>query len=171
MRIKGCQPSAEGRGPPASGSLFEMAQLFKLFICVLSLVFLSLSAPNSAIGAKCPSKVKEIIAPPRGWIQGKPAPSDHILELRIALPMSNFHVLEQHLYEISDPYHERYGQHLSKEQVEELVSPYPETISLVNEWLVSHGLNENDFVRSPAKDWVTVRVPVELAETMLNTVN
>ncbi|KAI0737699.1 tripeptidyl peptidase A [Daedaleopsis nitida] len=114
-------------------------------------------------------KVKESILPPRGWTQSSPAPADHVIELRIALPQSNFEQLEKHLYEVSDPFHERYGDHLTKEEVEALVAPHDESVHLVNEWLASHGLYEEHLSRSPARDWVIVKVPVSLAEEMLRT--
>ena len=74
------------------------------------------------------------------------------------------------MYEVSDPFHSRYGQHLSRVEVEALVAPHPESLELVNEWLASHGFEEDDIIRSPAKDWATVVVPVRLAEEMLDTV-
>ncbi|KAF9006659.1 tripeptidyl peptidase A [Cyathus striatus] len=123
----------------------------------------------SAPAKDCVYKVKESIAPPRGWSQhSEPAP-DHNIVLRIGLPQPNFHVLEQHLYEVSDPDHERYGQHLSKEQVEELVAPHPDSVTAVHEWLASHGIKEDHVTHSAAKDWVTVKVPVSLVEKMLDT--
>ncbi len=70
----------------------------------------------------------------------------------------------------SDPFHDRYGQHLSQEEVNELITPHPDSIDQVNEWLASHGLSEEEFNRSPAHDWVKVKVPISLAETMLDTV-
>lgn len=114
--------------------------------------------------------IKESIEVPEGWVKVGRASVGHTLNLRIGLPQPNFGLLEQHLYEISDPYHERYGNHLSKEEVEELVSPYQTSLDSVDQWLASHGLRENNYTRSPAKDWITVTVPVTLAETMLNTV-
>lgn len=116
-------------------------------------------------------KVKEEIHPPRGWIKQAPAPGNQIIQLRIALPQLNFPVLEQHLYEVSNPYHERYGMHLSKEEVEELVAPHPESLDIVNGWLASHGITEDDISRSPAKDWITITVPISLAEKLLDTVS
>jgi tripeptidyl-peptidase-1 len=89
--------------------------------------------------------------------------------LKIGLPQPNFDVLEKHLYEVSDPSHSRYGQYLSKAEVEALVAPHPESLDLVNDWLASHGIGEEDMIRSPAQDWVTVTVPVRLAEKMLDT--
>ncbi|KAJ7734037.1 tripeptidyl peptidase A [Mycena maculata] len=115
-------------------------------------------------------KVKEqLVAPPRGWTLHGPAPLDHLVKLRIALPQSNFPALEDHLYQISDPSHERYGQHLSNEQIEELVAPCPESVDAVNEWLASHGIEGDDVGRSPAGDWLTIKIPVSLAEEMLDT--
>ncbi|PFH51348.1 hypothetical protein AMATHDRAFT_142954, partial [Amanita thiersii Skay4041] len=97
-----------------------------------------------------------------------PSP-DHIIVLRIGLPQPNFPILENHLWEVSDPEHHRYGKYLSKEEVEELVAPHPDSLNAVNEWLAMHGLGEDDVVRSPAQDWVTIKVPVSLVEKMLDT--
>lgn len=71
---------------------------------------------------------------------------------------------------LSDPFHERYGVHLSKEEVEALVAPHPESIQLVDEWLASHGIPSDALSRSPAQDWVTIRIPVSMAEEMMKTV-
>ncbi|KLO19908.1 tripeptidyl peptidase A [Schizopora paradoxa] len=136
-----------------------------LAISLLSAVVLGLASPTGLSNLK----VKESVSSPRGWIQGTRAPADHSIELKIALPQPNFNVLEKHLYEVSDPSHSRYGQHLSKEAVEELVAPHATSIQLVNAWLSSHGFEEGDFSRSPAKDWITLRVPAVLAEKMLDT--
>ncbi|KAI0048684.1 tripeptidyl peptidase A, partial [Auriscalpium vulgare] len=114
-------------------------------------------------------KTKEHVHAPRDWINVGAAPTNHVVPLRIALPQSNFQELERHLYEISDPDHARYGDHLSKEEVEELVAPHPDSVHAVNEWLAGHGISEGDCVRSPAKDWITVHVPVAKAEAMLDT--
>ena len=115
--------------------------------------------------------VKEEVSSPKGWVKHSRPPPDHNIILRIGLPQPNFHVLEKNLYEVSDPDHERYGQHLSKSEVEALVAPHPESLNLVNEWLGNFGVTEDSLVRSPARDWVTLKVPVSLAEKMLDTVS
>ncbi|KAG1752358.1 peptidase S8/S53 domain-containing protein [Suillus paluster] len=118
----------------------------------------------------CQHKVKESVhGPPRGWYKHAPAPKHYMLELKIALPQPKFPELEQHLWEISDPSHPRYGAHLSKQETEALMAPHPETLDVVSEWLASHGMMEEDVIRSSANDWVTIRVPVGLAEEMLDT--
>lgn len=68
---------------------------------------------------------------------------------------------------VSDPDHEQYGKHLSAEEVDELIKPAKETSSLVEEWLRENGISEMSY--SPARDWITVDVPVEFAERLLDT--
>lgn len=115
--------------------------------------------------------VKEEIIIPQGWIRHSRAPPSHILALKIALPQPKFGELERHLYEVSDPDHARYGQHLSKEEVEELVAPHPESLDAVNDWLLSLGFTDDAISRSPGRDWINIRVPVSIAESMLDTVS
>ncbi|KAI0036025.1 tripeptidyl peptidase A [Vararia minispora EC-137] len=133
----------------------------------LSLLVASLAGLSSA--AASTHRLKERVAEPRNWIRLSAAPADQIIPLRIALPQLRFDELERQLYEVSDPDHPRYGQHLSKAEVETLVAPHPDSLGVVNAWLASHGLEEDDLERTPAQDWVTVRVPVALAEEMLAT--
>ncbi|KAJ7693921.1 tripeptidyl peptidase A [Mycena rosella] len=134
-------------------------------VSLLPLLVVAFALPSS----DSEHKVKELVVPPRGWSIHGPAPLDHLIKLRIALPQSNFQALEDHLYEISDPYHERYGAHLSKEDIEELVAPRPESVDAVAQWLHSHGIQDEDMGRSPAGDWLTLRIPVALVEKMLDT--
>ncbi|KAG1767625.1 tripeptidyl peptidase A [Suillus occidentalis] len=68
-----------------------------------------------------------------------------------------FPELKQHLWELSDPSHPRYGVHLSKEEADTLMAPHPEALDIVNGWLASHGLVEESLIRSSANDWVTIR--------------
>ena len=71
----------------------------------------------------------------------------------------------------SDPYHERYGQHLTQSEVYELIAPHDESIELVDDWLASYGIFEDNFERSAAQDWVKLKIPIGVAEQMLNTVS
>ncbi|KAG6899603.1 hypothetical protein C0993_008764 [Termitomyces sp. T159_Od127] len=116
-----------------------------------------------------PIKLKERIIPPRGWNKDSTPPADHKIALRIGLPQPNFNVLRTHLYEVSDPYHPRYGAYLSKEEVDALVAPHQASIDAVDDWLASHGIQNSDVSRSPAGDWVTITLPVYMVEKMLDT--
>ena len=68
---------------------------------------------------------------------------------------------------VSHPDHERYGQHLSQEEVNELIKPSEEGLDLVHEWLITNGVDKFDY--SPAKDWVNIYISVEDAERLLDT--
>ena len=114
--------------------------------------------------------LKESVPPPRNWIDLGRALPDWSIPLRIALPQTRFDELERHLYETSDPSHARYGQHLLKEEVEELVKPPRLSVYTVDAWLAEYGIREEEITRSPAGEWVSVTVPVMLAEAMLHTV-
>ncbi|KAG5722083.1 Tripeptidyl-peptidase sed2, partial [Termitomyces sp. T112] len=119
--------------------------------------------------ATSPYKLKERVFPPHGWRQHSTPPADHNIFLRIGLPQPNFNTLKTHLYEVSDPYHPRYGAYLSKEEVDALVAPDQDSIDAVNDWLASHGIQNSDVIRSSAGDWVTIMLPVHMVEKMLDT--
>lgn len=142
--------------------MLQASPLFPMFISagILALALAVAAAPS-------PYAVKESIVLPRGWTREQAAPADHVIDLRIALPQPNFDVLERHLYEISDPEHPRYSQHLSKEEVEELVAPHPDSLSAVEEWLAENGIPIASY--SPARDWVHIKISVSTAEQLLET--
>ncbi|KAL0573727.1 hypothetical protein V5O48_008223 [Marasmius crinis-equi] len=105
---------------------------------------------------------------PKGWeFHSVPSP-DTLISLRLGLKSARLDELFYHLGQTSDPTHERYGQHLSKEQVEELVAPHRDTVSIVQEWLEHHGIEGSSTAASGAGDWVNVVLPVKDAERMLN---
>ncbi|KAL0069551.1 hypothetical protein AAF712_003209 [Marasmius tenuissimus] len=103
---------------------------------------------------------------PPGWeLRSIPSP-DTPIDLRLGLKSARLEELLYHLGQTSDPAHERYGQHLSKEQVDELVAPHKDTVTIVEEWLAHHGVHS--FGSTAGGDWVTIRVPVKDAERMLD---
>lgn len=113
----------------------------------------------------------KVVQIPHGWVQESRAPSTYPLKLRIGLPQPNFQLLEDALYKVSDPTHEQYGQHLSKEEVDALVAPHPESVESVDAWLASHGFgtDSDEHIKSDAEDWVTLHgITVEKAEKMLD---
>jgi tripeptidyl-peptidase-1 len=69
---------------------------------------------------------------------------------------------------VSDPDHERYGQHLSADEVDELVAPSSETHDLVHDWLQENGIDVDSLGYSSAKDWIVVHLPIEMVENLLD---
>lgn len=114
------------------------------------------------------SVVRETHLVPRDFTWESVAPADHQIRLQVALKQDRFHELERHLFEISDPDHARYGQHLSAAQVNELLSPSHETLALIKEWLHSH-ISPEAVTYSPAKDFLSITLPVAKVEELLET--
>lgn len=138
------------------------------YYAVLGLSALAQAAPHAS-KKRAPLVKSGIAQVPQDWVLHRTPPAHHPIKLRIGLPQSNFPELQRTLFEVSDPSHSRYGAHLSKEEVEALISPHPESLDVVDEWLASHGFDIDALERSPANDWITVVVPVHQAESMLNT--
>jgi tripeptidyl-peptidase-1 len=134
---------------------------------------ISLSALVAALGATAlPSPrsnyaVKERHAVPRAWTAVGDADKNSLLSLQIGIKQSNEGEVERHLLEVSDPSHARYGAHLSAKEIAEIVRPHKDSVSMVHEWLVEHGIKDFDY--APAQDWVTIIVPIEKAEELLQT--
>ncbi|KIV83951.1 hypothetical protein PV11_05932 [Exophiala sideris] len=106
--------------------------------------------------------------PPRWSLAGNPHPL-HPIKLNIGLKHNNFALLEQHLHEVSSPSHHRYGQHLSQQEVHDLMSPSDETANVVQEWLLENGLDSSHCEFNAARDWITLTLPVAKIESLLDT--
>ncbi|RDW77724.1 hypothetical protein BP6252_05777 [Coleophoma cylindrospora] len=113
--------------------------------------------------------LKESHHVPSKWSRLGPAPAGHLIQLQIGLKQSNFSELERHLFEVSDPSHHRYGQHLSGTEVQELIKPSTEALDHVSEWLLVNNVSLSQIQYSPAKDWVKATLPVAVVEQLLDT--
>ncbi|GAP89437.2 putative tripeptidyl-peptidase 1 precursor [Rosellinia necatrix] len=111
--------------------------------------------------------VKDTHNVPRGWAKGARAPAGQVMQIQIGLKQGNFAELEKQLYEVSDPANPKYGQHLSADEVKDLVKPSKETEDLVLEWLGDYGIVPESY--SAAKDWITVSLPISDIERLLDT--
>ena len=62
----------------------------------------------------------------------------------------------------------RYGKHLSKEQVAELVAPHPETLAIVNSWLDHHEIPPSSVSLTHGGNTLTLKgVSIDKANTLL----
>ncbi|KAF8917410.1 subtilisin-like protein [Mucidula mucida] len=105
---------------------------------------------------------------PPGWEYHSTPSPDHVFEMRIGLKQDKIDQLISMLYEISDPSHASYGNHLSKEETDALVAPHPDSVESVETWLLHHNINAEDATfRSSAGEWLTFPVTVAQAEAML----
>ncbi|KAM3069072.1 hypothetical protein ACMFMG_004253 [Clarireedia jacksonii] len=136
---------------------------------ILSVSVFLLRVSSTPIRSRSPYALKESHHVPRKWARIGAAPSEHMLNLRIGLRQDRFDELEQALWEVSDPTHQRYGQHLSSSQVDELVKPSNDSLELVHQWLADNGIESARLDYSRAKDWIKVSLPVKEVESLLDT--
>jgi tripeptidyl-peptidase-1 len=126
---------------------------------------------------------------PANWESLGPPPTNTTIDLYVALKPYREKALIDALYEVSDPGNQRhasstlirsrlyspmlrlrfrYGVHLSKEQVAELVAPHQDTLELVHSWLEYHGVPSSSISRSHGGGWLTIAgVPVSQADDLL----
>ncbi|KAH9065005.1 subtilisin-like protein [Lactarius vividus] len=89
------------------------------------------------------------------------------INLHIVLKPHREKALVTALYEVSSPGHSKYGLHLSKEQVAELVIPHPDTLELVKSWLQYHSVPLPTSLTHDGS-WLTLTgVPVSKANDLL----
>ena len=69
--------------------------------------------------------------------------------------------------QISTPNHPRYGQHLKRDELKELIKPRTESTDAVLGWLKSSGVESEDIENNG--EWINFVVPVSKAEEMLDT--
>ena len=80
---------------------------------------------------------------------------------------SNLDIVEKTLLEVSNPDSPRYGQYLSLEQVGYIVHNSA-ALDAVKTFLLGHGVHESQIEITANGEFVTVHVPVHVAETMLD---
>ncbi|KAI9436209.1 family S53 protease [Lactarius indigo] len=103
---------------------------------------------------------------PEGFTSKGPAPGNAALRLHIALVQNDIKGLQTKLMDVSTPSSSQYGQWLSKEEVGTFVTPKPETVTAVNEWLSANGLNAT--VLSPYGDRIALETTVDRASELLD---
>lgn len=127
--------------------------------------FLLFASLVAGLVPRDPFVFKEHAVIPHGWSEVEPSfARDDFIQLDIGLVQQNLDRAAALLHRISDPLHESFGEHLSQEQLHELVSPHESTRDGVRRWLAAHGVD--DVRESHAS--VQVVVPISKAEQMLD---
>lgn len=103
--------------------------------------------------------------PPEGWQAIGVPEADRPLHFRIAMTQPDEALFEQTLFDISTPEHPRYGQHMKKSELKEMLKPTSEASEAVNEWLKSAGITQVD----DDGEWISFIATVEHAEELLDT--
>ncbi|KAK2861304.1 vesicle formation at the endoplasmic reticulum [Arthroderma sp. PD_2] len=134
--------------------------------CLVGLPALIAAAPTSHTSGDF-QVLEQLQGVPQGWMQGgSPAPSTP-LKFRLALQQDKAADFEQHVMDISNPKHARYGKHMTRDEVDAFLQPPSHMTDSVLNWLASEGISKS-FVKVNT-DWFTFTTTVEKAEKLLNT--
>ncbi|OPJ72535.1 tripeptidyl-peptidase 1 [Patagioenas fasciata monilis] len=102
---------------------------------------------------------------PPGWTHAGRISPGHDLQLTFALRQRGTARLAQLVHAVSDPRSPRYGQHLSLEQLRDLIRPSSATLMTVLKWLQGHGVENCSSVTT--LDFLECRMPASTAERLL----
>ncbi|KIK62569.1 hypothetical protein GYMLUDRAFT_242721 [Collybiopsis luxurians FD-317 M1] len=145
-----------------------------LSVAVVSLVFAlqAVASPLSSPSALYDNFVTKhswgtSLPPSSPWVYHSTPDPSYLLALRLSLRPSNYDALLDNLMQTSNPSHSRYGQHLSKDQVDELMQPTVETVNAVKSWLRWHNISDG-AIKSSGNTF-TLTIPLSSAEVLLNT--
>ena len=128
----------------------------------------SLIAALAGLASLAEGKVMESLhGVPQGWQAVRAPAADHKLMFRIAMHQPMEAHLEQALFDISTPGHSKYGQHLKREQIKDLLRPYPQATSAVIAWLKKSGVSEEHIVDDG--EWINFWTDVASAEQLFET--
>lgn len=105
----------------------------------------------------------------RHWKRGTRLDPDAIIPLRIGLTQTNLDLGYDKLMDVAHPSSEKFGSHLTEEEVHSLFAPADETFKQVHAWLVDMGINETDIRQYTHKGWLAVDLPVSTIEGMFLT--
>jgi tripeptidyl-peptidase-1 len=102
------------------------------------------------------------------WDRQSRAAGEAPIELTFALKQQNLEKLEEIFLAVSDPASAQYGQHLTHDEVSELVAPRDSDVQAVMGWLRGQGVQDSAIRASKNSDFIHVVTNVEKAEQLLN---
>ncbi|KAI8976705.1 subtilisin-like protein [Trametes punicea] len=132
-------------------------------LLLLSLLPLALGRPSTQSSSLVVRGQQKAV--PDGF-HGLSTTQPAIMHFVLALKPSNTTGLIKSLLDVSDPASSKYGQHLSKAEVDQLVAPQPESVQTVTNWLKNNGITPE--VYSSAGDMLRIQLPTEQANTLFN---
>ncbi|KAH9029519.1 subtilisin-like protein [Lactarius pseudohatsudake] len=106
---------------------------------------------------------------PENWNNLGHPPADTTIDLHIALKAKDENALIDALIEVSSPGHPKHGEHLTREEVAELVAPPSHVLELANAWLDHYGVHPSNISTKHGGSWLTLTgVPVSRANKLLS---
>jgi tripeptidyl-peptidase-1 len=134
------------------------------------LTFLALYWVSRVYGAQLPNGISANIfeklgSVPRGWRESGDVAASKRLHFRIAVKLENAFAFEQHVIDISTPGHEKYGEHMSRQELKRALRPSPDATDSIVGWLRREGITE---VKDDG-DWINFDATASEAGRILDT--
>jgi tripeptidyl-peptidase-1 len=135
-----------------------------LFLWVIAIGSLVAGAPSRSANYVVHERR---VAEPVNLLKTRRLEAHRVFTIRIDLAQQNLHQLEEALMSVAQPDSETYGHHWSPERVAEHFAPSEATISTVKSWLIDAGFQPDRLQLSRSKGWISVKVHVSEAESLL----
>ncbi|KAI0366839.1 subtilisin-like protein [Pilatotrama ljubarskyi] len=133
-------------------------------LLILSLLPLALGRPSSQSHPLVVRGQQKAI--PEGFFPGHlSTPNPGVMHFVLGLK-SDATGLVKSLLDVSDPASSKYGQHLSKDEVDKLTAPQPAAVQTVTNWLSKNGVTPETY--SSSGDMLRIQIPPEQANTLFN---
>ncbi|PGH31387.1 tripeptidyl-peptidase I [[Emmonsia] crescens] len=139
--------------------------LWRLYV----IIGVGLWAVNSSAARRASYTLKESHPAPSKWMQESTAPPSMNISLQIGLVQGRLTELEKNLQEVSNPFHKRYGQFLTRDEAASLLRPRQDAVDRTQAWLEGHGVSIHRHRFNAAGDWLRVTVSIAEAERLLDT--
>jgi tripeptidyl-peptidase I len=107
---------------------------------------------------------RQLVGGSADWIrEGRELP-DAVLKIDFAVKQGGLEQLSRIFNDVSDPASDKYGQYLSFDEVNNLVSPLQANIDTLTRWVSSFGVEDCSF--SHAMDFMHCHIPANIVEKM-----
>lgn len=110
--------------------------------------------------------VESLAQMPAGWTKVSDANPTEMIRLRIALRQPNLGLFEETLYAVSSPSNPRYGKHLKRDELRDMMKPHEASTATVLKWLQDAGIPQTQV--EDDNDWVNVVTSVHNASALLS---
>jgi len=138
--------------------------MFKLLVLFLAISFAVFAEERVFIEKTVPTSL------PAGWTRTTSfaitQSSQRTLQVIFALRQRNLDVLDQTFWAVSTPGNVRYGQHLTLEQIADLVAPVQSDIDAVIDWLNDNGVTDVQVILS--RDFIKATMTTAQAAKLFN---
>lgn len=133
----------------------------------LGLVVIAVCLVQAAIALRIEFKsVEQLANIPEGWTKGDSPPPSTVLKLRLAADQPNLIALEQDVIDISTPGHPRYGRHMRRDELKDILRPEAAVSNQILSWFNAENISDTVQVDG---NWFSFQTTISQAEHMLNT--